>query len=164
MRETIAKAVNAVDVDLMAPLLSEKVSITMVDQSVITSPKELKDYFRKMFQAEGALLKSVHIDPSADMETVFLNDSLGINRGSSTDSYTLKSGREVVFHTRWTSTVIKDGGKWKLLTLHVGVNFLDNPVLTATGQMKYWWGAGGAVAGLLLALVMRRCCRRPSAS
>ena len=149
MRKTIVQAVNTDNLELLTPVLHENVSITMVDQTVITSPQALKDYFHKMFKAEGSILKSVKVEPKPDIETLFVSDQVGINRGASADTYTLKSGRVVVLNTRWSSTVVKEGDGWKLLTLHVGVNLLDNPILAGTEQLKYWWAAAGLIVGLL---------------
>jgi hypothetical protein len=57
--------------------------------------------------------------------------------------------------TRWTATVIKDtDGKWRILTLHIGTDFLDNPILAvAENSTKYFAMAGGA-AGLVLGLLI----------
>ena len=159
LRETIAKAVNTDNLDLMGPILHEPVSMTMVDLTVVTNLQEFKAYFQKMFHAEGAPLKSVHIDLDADMETVFVGENMGINRGNATDSYVLKDGRNLTFHSRWTGTFIKDGGKWKILTLQLGVNFLDNPVLSGAEKSRYLWGAGGIALGLLAMFLWKRCCR-----
>jgi len=159
LRDTITRAVNTDNLDLITPLLHDDVSITMVDQTVITSAPQLKEYFDKMFKAEGSILEDVQIEPKADMETMLVSDRLGVNRGSSTDTYTLKAGRTVVLNTRWTSSVIKEDGRWKLLTLHVGVDMLDNPILAAIGQLKYWWGAIGLLLGMIAMFVLGRLLR-----
>ena len=56
--------------------------------------------------------------------------------------------------SRWTATVIKDGGQWKLLTIHAGTNFLDNPVLAGIEQLSKTYGAVGAGGGLILGAFM----------
>jgi NhaP-type Na+/H+ or K+/H+ antiporter len=53
--------------------------------------------------------------------------------------------------TRWTATVIKDtDGKWRVLTLHIGTNFLDNPILTEAEASLLYFAGGGLLMGLLL--------------
>jgi hypothetical protein len=161
MARTITDAVNGGRFDELTPLLAKDFSLTMVDQTVVTEPGQIKEYFRRYFQAPDAILKSVRIQPEADILTHFLDDVTGVNRGGSTDTYTLKDGRQVVFHTRWTGTFRKYDDQWKVVTLHVGVNFLDNPILTATRVERWVWGGAGLVTGLLVAggagwLVFRR--------
>ena len=45
---------------------------------------------------------------------------------------------------------MKDGADWKLLAVHTGTNFLDNPVLHAVERSLLWFGAGGLARGLML--------------
>ena len=65
----------------------------------------------------------------ADALTEFYADkTIGVVRGSGEEDYVLSDTRFFPMKTRWTATVIKDtDGKWRILTLHIGTNFLDNP-------------------------------------
>jgi hypothetical protein len=150
LARTVKEAVNANRLDDLLPLLAKGFSITMVDQTLVTQPGQMiKDYFRRYFEAPDAVLRSVRIEPEADVLTEFLDESTGINRGSSTDTYTLKNGRQVVFRTRWSGTFRKYDDQWKIVSLHVGTNFLDNPLLQAAEAVRYLWGAGGLVLGIV---------------
>lgn len=53
--------------------------------------------------------------------------------------------------TRWTATVMKDAdGKWRILALHIGANFNDNPIFHAVEKSTKYFAAGGLAVGLLL--------------
>lgn len=162
----IEDAVNAGRLDELTPLLAKDFSITMVDQTLVTEPGQIKEYFRRYFEAPDAILKTVHIEPEADILTAFLDDTTGVNHGTSTDTYTLRNGRQVVFRTRWSGTFRKYDGQWKIVNLHVGTNFLDNPLLTAARAERWVWGAGGLVGGLVVggagAWALRRRRRTPA--
>lgn len=153
IRRTVVEAINSKNIDLLIPLLHDSFSITMVDQGHVTSVEELKQYFHQRFDAEGTILESMKIEPKADVLTVFVSDDVGFNYGSSSDTYTLKSGREVVLDSRWTATLVKGDDGWKLVGLHAGVNMLDNPILAATEWKKYLWGGGGLLVGALVAVL-----------
>ena len=92
----------------------------------------------------------------ADELTEFYADNMiGIVRGSGDEDYILSDTRAFPMKTRWTATVIKGtDGKWRILTLHIGTNFLDNPLLSAAEDLAKYFAAGGVVAGLLLALLI----------
>jgi membrane associated rhomboid family serine protease len=64
--------------------------------------------------------------------------------------------------TRWTATVVKDtDGQWRILALHIGTNFLDNPILNVAESALKNFAIAGALAGLIIGwlltfLYMRR--------
>src|SRR5262249_56211595 len=60
---TVKEAVNAGRLDDLTPLLAKGFSITMVDQTLVTDPAQLKEYFQRYFQAPDSPLQSVRIDP-----------------------------------------------------------------------------------------------------
>jgi ketosteroid isomerase-like protein len=168
LRAMLRTAKDAVNQRQMAPLvalLDRDFSITMLDQTLVTEPAQLEEYFRRYFDAPGAVLKSVHIDPQAEVLTRFLGGDVGVNRGTSTDTYTLRSGQQLVLHTRWTATLRRaDDGRWKIATLHVGANVLDNPILGYASRTRHLWGAGGLVLGLALGVLFGRWRRRVPAA
>ena len=147
------QAFNTRQLDGLIPLLHRNFSVTMVNQDVVTTPQELKGYLDKQFNGPNAPLKDVKTQPEADVLTTFVEGRIGINRGNSTDTYTLKDGRVVTIKTRWTGTAIKDEGKWKVLNAHIGLNILDNPILDAAEALKYIWGGAGIAIGLLLGIL-----------
>jgi ketosteroid isomerase-like protein len=147
---TVTDAINTQDLDKLATVLHDSFSLTMVDQAHGTTIDQIKTYFRERFEDEGALIQSVRVEPSADILTEFISETVGVNYGTSVDTYTLKGGRTVVLNSRWTATTVKTDGGWKVSTVHAGVNMLDNPILTALEKVRYVWGAGGTVAGLFV--------------
>lgn len=148
--KVFTQSFNSRSIEPLVPHLHKDFTVTMVNQDLVTTPAELKGYIDKQFSGPGALLKDVRIEPEPDIPTVFLEGRFGINRGGSTDTYTLKDGRVFVLKTRWTGTAIKEDGKWKVLNAHIGLNIIDNPILDAMNQMKWIWAAIAAAAGLVV--------------
>jgi hypothetical protein len=68
------------------------------------------------------------------------------------DTYDFSDGDTRTMASRWSAVVVKKGGKWKLASLHIGVNAFDNPVLSALKDGMPKIGAIGAVIGLVLGL------------
>ena len=154
------QAFNTRQLDGLIPHLHKNFSVTMVNQDVVTTPKELKGYIDKQFVGPNAPLKDLKIQPEPDILTTFIEGRIGINRGNSTDTYTLSDGRVVTIKTRWTGTAIKDEGKWKVLNAHIGLNILDNPILDAVESLKYIWGGAGIAIGLLIGILGTLLLRR----
>ena len=147
------EAVNTDQLDKLTPYLANGFSITMIDQAHIKSVAELKQYFHKYFKAENSILTGINISPEADILTEFIADNVGINYGHSIDVFTLRTGQNIEFQTRWTATTVKENDMWKLKTLHVGSNIIENPIIAAEVAVRYTWGGVGLFIGLLLGFV-----------
>ena len=79
------------------------------------------------------------------------NPTWGLVYGGGVENYQLSDGRFLPMKTRWTATVVKEAdGKWRILALHIGANFYDNPIFAAVKDSTKHYAAGGLVAGLLL--------------
>jgi ketosteroid isomerase-like protein len=151
---TAKEAVNAKNFDALKPLFHEKFSITTVDQKLYTNFDDFKAHFATLFNGANAPLKSITFNPEADALTEFVGDNLGLSHGTSTDTYVFADGDQRAMTSRWTATLIKDNGKWKILNLHIGANILDNPVTAAAKSYLYKVGAGAGLGGLLFGFIL----------
>ena len=72
----------------------------------------------------------------------------------------MKSGQVIEMNSRWSATVVKEDGQWKVAIAHVGTNFLDNPVLnrltSASKKLALITGIGGLLIGGLLIRILKR--------
>jgi hypothetical protein len=161
--KTFTQAFNSRDIAPLGPYLHRNFAVTMVNQDLVTKPGELTAYLEKQFKGPGALLQDVRIQPEADILTEFYEGRIGVNRGSSIDTYVLKDGRSYTLKTRWSGAAIYQDGKWKVLTAHIGLNPLDNPILGAVEGLKWIWGSVGAVLGLALGVLGTLLARRRKA-
>lgn len=151
----IETAINSEKYAEMAPYFHKSLHITTVNQEVITSREEIAAYFNKWFGPDG-YLKKLEIKLTADSKTDFYaNKTMGIVHGFGIENYRLSDTRYFPMKTRWTATVIKDtDGKWRILALHIGTNFLDNPLLSATKDSILYYTIGGVAGGFLLCLII----------
>ena len=154
MLATVAEALNSRNVDALAPLLSGKFSIVTMDQKRFTSLPEVKGYFEGFFKGDKPLLKKVSFKPSADALTEFLSQDVGVCHGTSQDTYDFTDGDTRTMNSRWSAVVVKERGTWKLASLHVGVDLMDNPVLSALKDSLYKAAGAGLLAGLLLGFLL----------
>jgi hypothetical protein len=152
----IEEAVNASRYDALSPFFTERAQITTINQEVITSRSGIPAYFQKWF-GPGGYLKKLEMKLTADALTELYGEkTFGVVRGWGEENYVLADDRFFPMKTRWTATVIKDqDSKWRILSLHIGTNFLDNPILAkAEGSLMYAAGAGLVVGVALGALAV----------
>jgi ketosteroid isomerase-like protein len=158
---TVQTAINDAKFAEMLPVVSQDIRATTINQEVIGSRDEVTGYFNRWF-GPGGYLKKLHMTLHPDALTELSADkSWGLVRGSGVESYTLADGRTFDMVTRWTAVMQKDpDGKWRLRSIHIGTNFLDNPILAAAKSTlsKVGFGAGGAgiLAGGLLGFFIGR--------
>lgn len=158
---TVQNAINSGNYDAMLPVISKDIRATTITQEVMSSQAEVSAYFKKWF-GPGGFLKKLEMNFNADALTELSADKTwGVVRGSGLEKYTLADGRQYDMKTRWTAVVIKEAdGKWRLRAIHIGTDFLDNPILSdakrAVVKFAIIAGVVGLIVGLLLGFLIGR--------
>ena len=157
----VESAINAKKYEDMLPVLSENLRATSINQEFITGRQAIPPYFNRWF-GEGGKIGSLEFHLTPDALTELSSDKRwGIVYGSGLEKYVLRDGRAYELKTRWTATMRhEDDGKWRVRAIHIGTDFLDNPILAEAESSIWKAGAGGAagglLAGVLLTLLLRR--------
>lgn len=158
---TVENAINGGNYDAMLPVISADVRATTITQETMSNREEVSAYFKKWF-GQGGFLKHLDMHFTADSLTELSADKTwGLVRGSGVENYTLSDGRKYPMKTRWTCVVVKEpDGKWRIRAIHIGTNFLDNPILDDAKHavVRYAAIAGGValVVGLLIGFLIGR--------
>jgi len=151
----LENAVNEERYHELSAFFHENLRVTTINQEIISSRNEIGEYFDRWFGPDG-YLKKVDMKLNADTETeLYADNTFGIIRGSGIENYILSDSRYYEMLTRWTATVIKDSdGQWRILSLHIGTNFLDNPILAEAESSLIYSAAGGLAVGIILILLL----------
>ena len=160
VKADVLHAINARDLRAMDKLLHRPFSITLVTQDIFTDVAALQGYYDALFTRKLLRMEKITLDAEADELSQIYTGTFAMARGSTKELYELTDGRRFDMHGRWTATLIKEDGQWKVLTIHSGINFLDNPVLTAVEKSTTYVGGGGAVVGLVLGFLLGFFVRR----
>lgn len=160
LRDRVITAMDHQDMKALATCFAKDFAFTTINQTVLTNEAQMAEFYQRMFQGNDALLISLKTEPKEEIPTRFLSDNTGICYGTSKDTYTMKSGKVVTMNNRWSATVVKENGEWKVATAHFGTDFLNNPVLE--GVTSFWKnliyiaGSIGLVVGGLLGWILGR--------
>ncbi len=155
--KTATEAFDTREMSALAPFVAERVFITTVDGRSFTSLAEFKSYLDELNKSS---VKKIEFHPAADELTTFLDEDDGVCRGSSNDSYTFADGDVRQMKSRWTATVHRDGGRWKLVSLHISANLLDNPVVDTAKKQAGKLAGLGLVAGIAIGYLLRMVTKR----
>ena len=158
MRQLLADvthAINTEDIEHIRNFFAKDYIYVGADQSAVTNREEFMAYYDKLLGGKNALLKSLNFQPKAFMKTKFIQENVGIVYGESDDTYVLANGHTAKVKSKWSATLLKEDGKWKVATLHNGVNFYDNPEITHFINFWKMIASGALVVGLVLGFVIK---------
>jgi ketosteroid isomerase-like protein len=146
----VESAINSGNYDAMLPILSENPRITPINQEYLSSREQVSRYFNKWFGKDGYLQKlEISLTPDALAE-LSADKTWGLIWGMGKENYILADGRTFEMHTRWTAVVVKTADNhWRIRSIHIGTNFLDNPILAMAEHSALYFGIGGLAIGLL---------------
>jgi ketosteroid isomerase-like protein len=163
IKADVLNAINTRDLRGMDKILHKPFMATVVTQDSFTDTGALQAYYDGLFERKVLRMGKVTIEAEADELSQIYTGTFAVSRGSTKELYEMADGRRFDMRGRWTATAIKEDGQWKLLAIHSGTNFLDNPVLTAVEKSTTYFGAGGLAVGLVLGLFLGlRFRRRPA--
>ena len=160
LKTDVITAINTRNVQSMDTLLHKPFMSTLITQDSFTDIERLKAYFDGLFTRPVLRINKITMEAEPDEQAQIYTGTFAVARGGTKEVYELGDGRTYTIPGRWTATTIKDNGQWKVLAVHTGVNFIDNPVMTAVEKSTLYFGAGGvavgAVIGFLLGFLIRR--------
>ena len=149
----------------MDAVLHKPFMSTVITQDTFNDPAKMRAWFEGLFSRSFLRLNKLEINAEADELAQIHTGTIAVARGSTKEHYELADGRGFDMDGRWTATAIKDNGEWKLLAVHAGTNFLDNPVInTIERSVLMFAGAGatgGLIVGFLVGFFVRRRTRSP---
>ncbi len=157
----LENAVNSGKYDQLPQYFHKDMTVTMSNQEALRSPEDIAKFFAFWF-GEGGKLDHVEMKLDADALTkLYADKTIGVVHGNGVENTYLSDKRFFPMKTRWSATLIKDSdGKWRILSLHMGVNFLDNPVISMvednTKNLMLIGGGAGALIGLLIGFLLWR--------
>jgi ketosteroid isomerase-like protein len=160
LKNELTEAVNAKNLDVLLALLDDDVVVTWQNSEVSRGPEQVRAYYNRMMSGDHRVVDSIRIDPAVE-ELTHLYGNTGVAFGSSKDHFKLTDGRDFELETRWSGTVVKKNGKWKVASFHASTNMFDNAVLwIAVKRVGIWTGLGAGLLGLVLGFGVSRMLRK----
>jgi ketosteroid isomerase-like protein len=150
LKTDVVNAINTRDVQRIDTMLHKPFMSTLISQDSFNDVNRLKAYFDDLFTRRFLRINKLTMEAEADEPSQIYTGTFAVARGSTKEVYELGDGRTFTIPGRWTATTIKDGGQWKILAVHTGVNFIDNPVINAIEKSTLYFAAGGVAVGLVI--------------
>lgn len=150
LKDQAVAVVNNRDYDAARRMLHVPFMATVITQDSFTEFDQVQAYFDGLYTRDFLRMEKIEFEAEADDFSWIHEGTFALTKGTTKEHYELADGRAFDMDGRWTAISIKDDDEWKLLAIHMGTNFLDNPVLAAIEKSVVWIGATGAGIGLIL--------------
>lgn len=141
-RKDIITAIESRDVDRMLSYVHPDVVVTWQNGETTHGIAELRSFYDRLGKDSFVSFKVPH---QADSLSIIHGGDTAISAGHLVANYQLL-GSDYEFTSRWTATLIRHDGKWRVAAYHVSLNALDNPILN-TAKSFLWLAA---IIGVLL--------------
>lgn len=155
----IEGAINDQNVDRMLAQMDDNVTVTWLNAEVSRGKPEVKAYYRRMVGGEQAILKKYLTKAKVSAPARFYGD-IAVADGTAADEFYPNARGVFRLDSRWSSTLAKQNGEWKIVALHLSSNVFTNPLLDEAKAYILYAGIGGLAGGLVLTLLLMRLRRR----
>lgn len=161
LRDRAVAAVNKRDADALMKELAPNIVFTAMNNEVVYGIDEAKAYYQRMLVGAGRIVENMTLSIETDrLSQLYENNNVAIAAGSSNAHFKLAVGTEFDVPLRWSATVHRADGQWKLVNVHFSANMFDNPALdTAKASIK-WISLACGLAALLIGFLLGRRRRR----
>jgi ketosteroid isomerase-like protein len=163
VRVSLTEALKKGDVEGQLAYVHPNVVTTWQNNRVVRGHDGLRTFLQEINAENQKVFRGYKVEPEADELTIlYCGGDMGIVFGKSVPQYHYL-GMDFELENRWTATLVKENGAWKIAAYHVSANVADNPLLNVAKKSAYWSGGICLVAGLVLGSIGTAFLRRRSA-
>jgi ketosteroid isomerase-like protein len=170
LRDALLEAWQHRDLDALLKHVAPDVVVTWQNGEVSRGPDGLRKFYDEVLNGRDRVVANVASILKVDELSILYGDETAIAFGSIHDDLTLNrsiaraaflgTGNVLALDSRWTSTLIKIGGEWKVASYHVSTDAFSNPILSkavAMGERSaIFAGVGGLMVGVAAAWFLLR--------
>lgn len=156
LRDGLLDAMNKGDIERELAYMHPNVVVTWHNAEVSRGRDGVRAYLTRMLSGPNRIVTSFSATVEVDELTILYGANTGISFGSAIEHFKLKDGKTLDLPARWSATLIKDGDKWLIASLHASDNLFENPLLTIAKKTSYWAGGVCLVLGLIVGFAIGR--------
>ncbi|MEA3412911.1 MAG: nuclear transport factor 2 family protein [Pseudomonadota bacterium] len=151
----IESALNEKAFERVVPLLDEDVVIVFLNGEVTRGIDEARAYFDKTLGSTNPILSDYTTKAAVGAPARFIGH-IAVADGSTRDTFVFVNGSEMVVDAKWTVTLEKRSGDWKVLQLQFSSNLFDNPLARSARNNLAMFSGVSAIAGLVIGFLIGR--------
>ena len=157
VKTRLVEAINTKNSAALAAELTPDVAFTAINNDSVIGIDNVKAYYDKMLTGPSRFLNDFSLTAEADsLSRLYADNTMAVATGRSDAMLDLRagSGLKYTIPLRWTATLSRASGQWKLAAIHFSADLSDNPYLTAMSSFWKWAATAIAMAGLAVGYVV----------
>lgn len=158
VRDEMLDAWKRRDIDALLTHVDPNIVVTWQNGDVNRGPDAIRSFYSAMLLGPDSILSNMDTKLTVDDLSVLHGQDTAIAFGSTHDDMTFRrsvgagallgAGKTLALTSRWTATLVRKGGEWKLAAYHVSANVFSNPIQDLAVKAAGRFGAlGGLVIG-----------------
>jgi ketosteroid isomerase-like protein len=156
LRDGMIDAIKSGDIERQISYLHPNVVVTWQNAEVSRGREGVREYLARMLEGPGRIVQGYGADMQVDELTILYGGDTGIAFGGTQEHVDLVAGQGVDYAGRWSATLVKEGDRWLIASLHASANLFDNPFLDTARRLMYVAGAVALIIGVLLGFLIGR--------
>jgi ketosteroid isomerase-like protein len=160
------EAFNKGEIDrLLSDYVCRDVIATWQNAEVNRGHEGVKAFYNRMMTSADRVVESVSTNIDVDDLSHLYGTDTATSLGNMQQHFKLRDGMEFDLPSRWTATLVKEDGRWKIAAFHASANVFDNGVLhMALRRTAYWVGGIAGGVALAIGIAIGRLSKRPRAA
>lgn len=164
LRDSLLDAWTRRDIDALLTHVDPNVVVTWQNGEVSRGPEGIRKFYNEVMVGPNKLISDISSSLNVDELSILHGDNTAIAFGSIHDDFTLSrgiartavlgSGDKFSLDSRWTATIVKKDGQWKLASYHVSVDAFSNPILSKAVAVAKQAAIVAGIVGLLLGAIL----------
>jgi ketosteroid isomerase-like protein len=165
LRDEMLDAWKRRDIDALLSHVDPNIVVTWQNGDVSRGPDAIRKFYSEMLLGPDSILSNMDTKLTVDDLSVLHGPDTAIAFGSTHDDMTFRrsvgagallgAGKTLGLTSRWTATLVRKGGEWKVAAYHVSANVFSNPIQDLAVKAAGRVGAiGGFVVGAIVVLLV----------
>jgi len=157
MFHEIEDSINAQNLERMAKQMDANATVVWANGEISRGPAEVLAYYDRMVKGNGRILTKYTTAAKLNGHARFLGDgTVAVADGTMEDEFTPVIRGPFKLSSKWTTTIAKINGEWKVISLHLSANVFNNTLLDEVKSSLVYTGGGGVIGGALLGWLIGR--------
>jgi uncharacterized protein (TIGR02246 family) len=154
----VQEAINAQNIEEMIAVMRPDCTVTWWNAEVSHGHDEIRAYYRKMVKDPGRYITKYTTSAQLDGHARFVGESgdVAIAQGSMEDEFFPIVRGPFKLNSRWSATVAKSNGEWKIASLHLSSNVFTNVLISELTRAIWVAGSAALVVGGLVGWFLGR--------
>jgi ketosteroid isomerase-like protein len=154
----VETAINAQDVEGILAQMRPDCTVTWWNAEISRGHDDIRAYYRRMVQDKGRYISKYTTHAKLGDHARFIGSGadVAVADGSMEDEFVPIVRGTFKLNSRWSATVAKSGGEWKIVSLHLSSNVFTNPLIAELSRAVWVTAAAALVIGGLAGWLLGR--------